>query len=309
MNNYINYYYNIYPDFIHEKNNMFYFEHNNERYYFMIFDRPLEDVNYLYELNIEMIRRGSLVHELIINKNKHIVTTVNNIPYVLIKVYINENKKNNLSETMFISINNTGIKKNKTLDRSDWITLWSNKIDYFEYQISQVGKEYPIVCECLCYYIGLAENALSYAKNTMNESQMIEHDTLTVAHKRIKATDTLFETYNPLSLVIDYRVRDLGEYIKSNFFNDINVWPEIKECLSHYGLSPYSKRLLYARLLFPTYFFDVYEMIIEGKLKEETILPIINKSKQYEEFLIAFFNYIDHDKNMPKIEWLSKKNN
>lgn len=308
MNNYIKYYYNIYPDSIYEENKMFRFEYNNEKYYFVIFDRPIDDADYLYELNKEMIRQNSLVHEMVINKNNHILTIVNDIPYVLMKVYINENKKSDLTEIIFISMNNANIKQNKILDRSDWITLWSSKIDYFEYQISQMGKEYPIICEYLSYYIGLAENALSYAQNTMSEIRMTEYDTLTVAHRRIKSTDTLFDIYNPISFVIDHQVRDLSEYIKSNFFDGVDVWLEIGECFSHYGLSPYSKRLLFARLLFPTYFFDVYEMIVEGKLKEEDILPFISKAKQYEEFLIEFHDYIDSEKLMPKVEWLNKKN-
>lgn len=308
MNNYINYYYSIYPDSIHEQNKTFYFQYDDEKYYFLLYNRPIEDATYLYELNLEMIRKGSLVHEIVLNKDKTILTMVGDVPYVLMKVYINEAKKSDLSEIAFISMNNANIKNNKILDRSDWVTLWSTKIDYFEYQIGQVGKKYPLICEYLGYYIGLAENAISYAKNTTQESKKSQYDTLTIAHKRIKANDTAFEIYNPISLIIDYQARDLGEYIKSKFFDGADIWSEIDEYFKNYDMSIYSKRLLYARLLFPSHFFDVYEAIIEGKLKEDDILPIIYKTEQYEDFLVEFHTYINRGNLMPQIDWLNKKN-
>ena len=308
MNNYINYYYNIYPDSIHEQNKTFYFNYDNEKYYFIMFNRPVEDASYLHQLNLEMIRRGSLAHEIILNKDKNALTVVNDIPYILMKVYVNENKKSDLAEITFISMSNANIKKNKVLDRSDWITLWSAKIDYFEYQISQIGKKYPIICEYLGYYMGLAENAISYVSNTTKETKLTEYDTLTIAHKRVRADDTMFEMYNPLSFIIDYQVRDLAEYIKAKFFDGVDVWTEIEEYFRKYDISIYSKRLLYARLLFPSYFFDVYEAIVEGKLKEDDILPTIYKADQYEDFLAEFHTYIDRGNLVPQMDWINKKN-
>lgn len=308
MNNYLNYYYNIYPDTIHEQNKTFYFDYNGEKYYFVIYSRPVEDAPYLQQLNIEMIRQGSLMHEIVINKDKNIITFVNDIPYVLLKVYINENKKITLPEIAYISINNSNIKTNKILDRSDWANLWSAKVDYFEYQISQIGKKYPIICEYLSYYIGLAENAISYYKNTLLEVKPSEYDTMTVAHKRIRADDTDFDLYNPLSLIIDYQTRDFGEYIKAKFFNGEDIWIELDEFFKHYNLSLFGRRLLYARLLFPSYFFDVYESIVEGKLKEEDIMSIVCKAEQYEDFLIELHTYINRDNLLPQLDWLNKKN-
>jgi spore coat protein YutH len=308
MNNYINYYYNIYPDSIREQNKTYYFTYNNEIYYFLIFNRPLEDTNYLYELNLEMIRRGSLVHEIILTKDKSVLTMVNDIPYVLMRVYVNETKKSDLSEITFINMSNANIKNNKILDRSDWVTLWSIKVDYFEYQISQIGKKYPLICEYLSYYIGLAENAISYVKNTIMEEKITPYDSLTIVHKRIKPNDTAFDIYNPLSLIIDYQVRDLGEYIKAKFFDGSDIWSEIDNYFKNYDLSMYSRRLLYARLLFPSYFFDVYEAIVEGNLKESDILSIVYKAEQYETFLVEFHSYINRSNLLPSIDWLNKKN-
>jgi|LSQX01.3.fsa_nt_gb spore coat protein YutH len=308
MNNYVNYYYNIYPDFIHEQDKIFYFQYNDEKYYFVMFNRPVEEAKYLYELNVEMIRRNSLVHEFILNKDKDVLTYVNDIPYVLMKIYVNEKKKSDLAEIVYISMSNTNITKDKVLDRSDWATLWSYKVDYFEYQISQIGKKHPLLCEYLSYYIGLTENAISYAKNTFNEIKMGEQDALTVAHRRIGANDTGFDIYNPLSIVIDHQVRDFAEYIKAKFFADSDVWPEIEEYFRHCDMSTFSRRLLYARLLYPSYFFDVYEDIVEGMQKEDEILPIVYKSEKYENFLVEVYSFLNRENVLPPIDWLNKKN-
>jgi len=308
MNNYLNYYYNIYPDTIHEQNRNYYFDYENEKYYCMFFNRPVEDAKYLYELNQEMIRRGSLIHEIVLNKDKGALTFVNDIPYILMKVYVNEHKKSDLAEIVFISINNMNIRKNQTLDRSDWSTLWTAKVDYFEYQISQLGKKYPLLCDYLSYFIGMAENAISYVKYTSLEVKPTDVDALTLSHKRIRSNDTVFDLYNPISFVIDYPVRDFGEYIKAKFFDNVDVWPEIEEYFKNYDLSVFSKRMLYARLLFPSYFFDVYEDVIEGKLKEDDILPIVYKINEYEEFLKEIHTYINRGNSVPQLDWLNKKN-
>ncbi len=308
MSNYINYYYTIYPDAIHEQNKTFYFIYNDEKYFFMPYNRPYEDVKYLYELNVEMIRRGSLVHEIILNKDKSAITLVNDIPYILMRVYINEHNGIKLNDIVFMSISNLNIKPNQTLDRTDWKGLWSAKMDYFEYQISQIGKKYPIICECFSYYIGIAENAIAYVRNTMLEVEKTPYDTFSVAHKRIKEDYTDFDIYNPLSLIIDYSVRDISEYIKAKFFASEDVWPEIEDYFNNYELSIFSKRMLYARLLFPSYFFDVYEAIVEGKLNEEYILSIVYKTTEYEEFLNEFHIFINRGNLIPQIDWLTKKN-
>lgn len=308
MNNYINYYYNLYPEQIHQQNKFFYFHLNNEKYYFIIYDRPIDEISALYALNIEMLRRGSPVHEIILNKDRQPLTFINDMPYILLRVYVDENKKIDLNDIYLMNLNNENIIYNKILERTNWVDLWSYKIDYFEYQISQVGKKHPLLCECLSYYIGLGENAISYIKNTTLELQPTIYETLTVCHKRIKNYYTLFDLYNPLSLIIDYKIRDLAEYIKESFFAGKDIWEEIVLYFKDNTLSVYSLRLLYGRLLFPSYFFDIYEEIVDGYIKDEEIVHIISKVNEYEQFLDAFYKYISANNNIPPISWLNKKN-
>ncbi len=307
MNNYINYYYNLYPNQVHQHNNFYYFHLNHQKYYIIICDRSAEEINYLYQLNVDMIKRGSLVHEIILNKDNSPLTFINNISYIMFKVHVDENKEINLVDINNMILSNENVIKNKVLDRTNWVELWSQKIDYFEYQIIQVEKRFPLLYQYLSYYIGLGENAISYIKNTIIELKPTIYDTLTVSHKRIKPYFTLYDLYNPLLFIIDYKVRDLSEYIKESFFANKDIWTELDHYFKHNNLSIYSLRLLYGRLLFPSYFFDVYEGIIDGNIKEEEVISIISKVNQYEQFLNNFYQYISRNNNVPPITWLNKK--
>ena len=226
MNNTINYYYNIRIDDLIKSNVDYYFYLNNNEYHLIKYNRPIEDIESLYKLNIQMINRRCMVHKIIINKDKSIITMINNEPYILLKI-CSKNKYINLSDINYIQQMTYNIEYDKSLLRSDWVNLWCEKIDYYEYQINQLGKEYPILCDSLSYFIGLGENAISYLVNNIKENKK----TLTVSHKRIN--DNSFDFYNPLNFIIDDRVRDVSEYIKKSFFNNTFNINELKSYLNY----------------------------------------------------------------------------
>ena len=137
----------------------------------------------------------------------------NELNYILLKVYI---EKRNITYEDIFKINAiTLTKRENRLRRDDWYTLWTNKNDYFEYQMSQVGKKYPNLKESFSYCIGISENAIQLFNSVSKEKL-----SLNLSHKRIKSNYTTYELYNPLNFVIDYRIRDVSEYFKDLFFND-----------------------------------------------------------------------------------------
>ena len=95
MKNNIAYYYNLQIDKIYQNKDYYYFTINNEKYELVIYTRDLKEQKEIYELNRKMINSNILVHEIIPNKDKFIVTIINNIPYILYKVYINKEKSIN----------------------------------------------------------------------------------------------------------------------------------------------------------------------------------------------------------------------
>lgn len=305
MKNTINYYYGISIENLVKTDNDYYFYFQNNEYHLVKYTRPYEDMVALYKLNLEMKKRRCIVHEIIMNKDNQVITIINDTPYVLLKVCNYKNDRVFLNDINYIQNMTKGIEFDKSLLRIDWVKMWGDKIDYYEYQISQFGKKYPILCDSLSYYIGLGENAISYIVNNPNKGEIYP----VVTHKRIKVNDGSFEFYNPLNFVVDSRIRDISEYIKDCFFNDKFDFYEIRSFIDMFNFTDDEYVLLYARLLFPTYYFDIYDEVINNNLNEERVVKIIDKSYEFEEFLCIMYKYIVYNKkiNMQPLEWLIKR--
>ena len=50
---------------------------------------------------------------------------------------------------------------------------------------------------------------------------------VSVSHKRIGKNSTLYDLYNPLNLIIDYKARDAAEYFKDLFIQKENIFEEV----------------------------------------------------------------------------------
>ena len=291
MKNALNYYYNLHIENIHQKDRNYYFKVNNLQY--MLLECGIEEINDIYNLNIYLTKNYPF-YKIILNKENKILTAINEMNYILLE--INNNKELNINE--IIKINNISIVNFNKLRRDNWYTLWTNKIDYFEYQINQIGKKYPIIRESFNYYIGLAETAISLVK-TLSGKEIY----LSLSHKRITNP---FDLYNPLNLIIDIRVRDICEYFKFCFFDNKNIFKELELFLNYNKLSYDESIYFLARMLFPTYYFDLYEKIVANEIKEEEIKKVISKVDKYEKLLK--YIYLNLKNNNLYIEWLEKIN-
>ena len=67
--------------------------------------------------------------------------------------------------------------------------------------------------------------------------------------------------------------------------------------------------LLYGRLIYPSYFFDLYDDIVNLNLDENKIENIVIKSEEYEKFLVDTYIYLSklYNRYIPRIDWLLKK--
>jgi len=306
MKNILAYYYSLHPSEISHKDDKYFFEYVDCNYVFQIYDRPLSDVDSLYKVNKQMIERNLLVHEIIINNENKILTYVNNVPYILLEININKDARITLPEICHINNNSINIECDKIISRYDWAALWEAKNDYFEAQINEIGKKYPNLCNYANYYIGLAENAISYVRGAVN----VEADVLmSICHKRINSNDDLFSLYNPINLVYDYRIRDVCEYIKASFFNGEDAYSLVTDYFKNNYLSYKETLLFYGRLLYPSYFFDLHDDIVNYNLEESTIEKIIVKADDYEIFLLNVYLLISkiYNRYFPGVDWIIKR--
>lgn len=305
MKNTINYYYNLNPNKIKQIFNYYYFYINNELYYLIIYTRKISDMKAIYEFNQSMLKNNILVNEIINNTTNTIITYINHIPYILVKVSININKLITLPEVYFIS--NINIPYKNELMRSNWANLWAQKIDYLEYYQEQNAKKYPILSESFNYFIGMAENAISYLNNIISTLKLEKTDIGVISHDRFKLDDTIYSLYNPLNIIIDHKSRDIAEYIKLSFFRDnYKIFDELDEYFKHNYFSFYGISLLVARILYPSFYFDLYDEVIQGVINESSILKITSRIDEYENYLSDILNYFHKYYAIYDINWLKK---
>lgn len=301
MKNALNYYYNLYPTSIHQVNNSYKCYVNNQEYLLIPYSGDIKIINKLYELNNYLYKINIPCHQIIQNNNGQILTIINNINYILLKIFV-KNRTININDILLFSKAYIDSKQYFELIKDDWYQLWSKKIDYFEYQVSQFGIRYPVIRESINYYIGIAENSISLFINTESNKER----QLVISHKRIKNNEGVTELYNPLNFVIDNRVRDLSEYIKEKFFYYKYTIDDAKNDIFKFNLTNYQYNLLFIRLLFPSYYFDCYEQVLLGNKNEDDLTKIISKNEQYLIFLRNLYFILKKFVNIPDIEWIIK---
>lgn len=301
MKNVLNYYYNLNPENIHQKEKKVQFSINNDYYIFLPFNRNINDLESIYEVSVELFAKMIYSHQFVLNINNQLVTSVENQPYVLLKVYYNQDTRVRLEELIIFS-QNSSVRNFQKIDRSNWGSLWSSKIDYFEYQVSQFGKKYPIIRDSFSYFVGLAETAIVFFNNLPKDGYK------SVSHDRIGYNSSYFDMYNPLEFVIDYRVRDASEYLKSSFFESSeDVLLLAMNYIKDSELTPNESLLLFSRMMFPSFYFDKYEQVIHNEINESELLSIIDQINHYERFLKDFYNYLKTFIQFPNIEWLHQR--
>ena len=298
MENAIKYYYNLELGKLNNIDNGYLFSSNNETFFLSKSIYSEKRIKEVYEINNKMIIRNILVHEIVLNNFKQVVSVIDNVAYILMRVSVNLNKKISLSDVAYFSYLTSGLIDHYNL--SSWPLKWAKKIDYYEQQAFEIGKKYMVAMEFFNYYVGLAENAITYI-NSFNESN------LDISFCHIRASVDPLQFYNPFNFIIDYKVRDLSEYVKLKFFTDSISISEIDNYIRHERLNNNDLNYFYARLLFPTYYFDMFENIMDGLVDERTIIDIVKLSKDYEIFLHELAIYLSKFTQIEYIEWINKK--
>ena len=290
MKNLINYYYDL---------NIKHFKKNNEKIFFQINDKFYEftpfygDFNNFYGNYLTMINSNKYCHEIVLNKEKKYLTFYEKKPYLLLKKNIVIDKKLDLNEIITYDI--------PVYNKVDfeWKKLWKEKIDYYEFQMSQLGHKYKVIKNIFDYYIGLSETAINLL-NYINKNDIRFY----MCHRRIIQNEKLDDFFNPQTFVVDNLSRDIAEYIKINYFTKNIDLDEIYNCLNILNFNATEYILLLSRLIYPSYFFDLYDQVIQGNVREESLDLYIKKNTSYEIFLKKIYYYVKSKFKIPEIEWL-----
>lgn len=273
MENILNYYYQL--NIIDIKKKDYYYLLTTDEYEQYIFNEII-DSNELKE-NLDYLNNTNILYDLLIlTKEGNITINYNDKEYALFKVRNNEN----LNILSFSNLITTGKLK--------WGTLWSNRVDYYLEQIAEVVEQKEIKY-AMDYYISLAEIAISYF-NTLSEIYNENTLTFTLSHHIVTSPVDKYMFYNPSNMCFDLSVRDIAEYIKESFFNNILTNYEILSLIDKINLNESLANYLLVRLIYPSYIFKLYDIFIETKELNKKFYEYMKKSREYETLLSTIYN-------------------
>ena len=273
MENILNYYYQL--NIIDIKKKDYYYLLTTDEYEQYIFNEII-DSNELKE-NLDYLNNTNVLYDLLIlTKEGNITINYNDKEYALFKVRNNEN----LNILSFSNLITTGKLK--------WGPLWSNRVDYYLEQIAEVVEQKEIKY-AMDYYISLAEIAISYF-NTLSEIYNENTLTFTLSHHIVTSPIDKYMFYNPSNMCFDLSVRDIAEYIKESFFNDILTNYEILSLIDKINLNEALANYLLVRLIYPSYIFKLYDIFIETKELNKKFYEYMKKSREYETLLSTIYN-------------------
>ncbi len=236
-------------------------------------------------------------HEIMMTKNGNYIFEHNNKKYVVMHARIILDREVCDEEMIaLMSINIDGLQIEKI---SPEIKI-ANKIDALEKFIANYEKKYIDSLENFNYFIGLAESSIA-----LYSSIDYKKIPFALVHKRFNKNIKAIYFFNPFELTIDFRTRDIAEYVKCLFFN------EDKDMISYYlkyvNYNEYTA--FFARLLYPSYYFDAVDSLIANDISNYDLKIIKTRAKSYENAIKKTYFAMQKYANLPYIEWLSNIDN
>lgn len=289
MNEYIEYYYGFSKIDLTRLKDCYYFIYNNDSYYFCKLTRTEDELKEILLLTKE----NNLIYKIVSNINREYVTHIYDSNYILLKC----NNSTRINGYQYILSQKNKLFEKYAIDRSDWVNLWSKKIDNVEHTVNFIGRKYPIIRKSVWYYIGLSEIAIIYMRRVLDKNK---NRYKVISHIRMSDIDI----FNPQNLIIDFEGRDIAEYLKYTYFH--NYDKRLKIVDNFFNNRKFDKFLLqtiYGRLFFPTFYFDMLDDVVNGNVVESKLNYLIKSADDYEQYINYIYNVISTQKKIPKVMW------
>lgn len=291
MENILNYYYNLVIKKIEEKGDS-YFIYTDDGLYLL--NKLIVEVTELENIINYLNNTKEPYHLLVLNKDKELYTTIEEEKYVLFKVRCDLNLE--INPLIFSSYVLKG--------SYNWADVWSKRIDYYETQLNEVVSDVNVFY-AMNYYIGLTENAISFYNNLI-EMYGTNDLIYSISHRRIGSPIKAISYYNPSNMLIDLNVRDIAEYIKMSFFEDVLTDSEILSIVNNLNFNNVMANMFLVRLLYPSYFFNLYDEYIESKEINKKIFLYMKKSHEYESLVTKIYSRLSVKNDIKAYMWIFK---
>lgn len=134
-------------------------------------------------------------------------------------------------------------------EKKNYYLIWKYKIDFMENYFNSSNNDKYLDYD---YFLGMSELALTLVK-------MIDFSKITYgfSYKRFYNINSLYELFNPCNVLYGPIINSFSEFIKYSFFYN-NRYENI-DVLFKLDLTNSDILFFIARLIFPTYFFDLFK--------------------------------------------------
>ena len=138
----LEYYYGLVDIEVHYKDKEYIIYKGHDKYIFKPCYRNYDELVEIYKLLDN--NYNLLFSRIMINRDNRLVTVINNTSYILLKIQVDDIRLIDFSD--LLEFNNKNIIYEgldlKKIYRTNWIDLWSRKLDYFEYQMIHIKDKY-----------------------------------------------------------------------------------------------------------------------------------------------------------------------
>lgn len=303
MKNWLLYYYKLnIVDIFPQKSDFLVFAKNNENYLLKKYDENSFDIKNISEVIKSYNLSHSNYYLIVDNIMGQMISKIDDSNYVLLRINGLIDTNIDLKEIVY---NLQACQINGSDFKLDWRDLWQKRLDYIEYQIGQLGKNKEEVLNSFSFFSGMGENAIGFiSANNIDYKNCRK----SLCHERILYPNRAIDYYDILHLKTDYEIRDVAEYIKSKFLVCDNLDGDLDFIINKYGFSNDELKLFYARLLFPSNYFDLIEEIIVSNAKECKIEIYVEKVGLYIDLLKDVYVLMQKKMELLIPSWLKIEN-
>ena len=269
MKEFIEYNYDLRCDDLAILNNLLYFKHLDKFYIISNFNRDEVEfekvLNYLISNNLKSLK-------VVMNKNGSYISEFNGKKYVVMESDCE-------NEIIDFPICIGGLIN----ENNYWNEIWENRVVQLEKHKSELSLNKDIFY-ILNYYIGLIEICI-YNYNLLIKKYG-QKNGLSIQHNRIEFPIYSFSYYNPVNYLFDFEFRDFAEYLKMRFFYSDFSTDEAISVIDNYNFDNFSINMFFVRLIYPTYFLELYDMQNKNNVYSDLFYDLLKKSSQYENFIL-----------------------
>lgn len=269
MKEFIEYNYDLRCDDLAILNNLLYFKHLDKFYIISNFNRDEVEfekvLNYLISNNLKSLK-------VVMNKKGSYISEFNGKKYVVMESDCE-------NEIIDFPICIGGLIN----ENNYWNEIWENRVVQLEKHKSELSLNKDIFY-ILNYYIGLIEICI-YNYNLLIRKYG-QKNGLSIQHNRIEFPMYSFSYYNPVNYLFDFEFRDFAEYLKMRFFYSDFSTDEAISVIDNYNFDNFSINMFFVRLIYPTYFLELYDMQNKNNVYSDLFNDLLKKSSQYENFIL-----------------------